>query len=83
MVKILTFYTYMSNVKHNLFFFFVCAGFEKLSELANLEKLDLSTNAFNVSILETIGSLTSLKTLYIWNCGMRGRIPSRQGNSRA
>ena len=46
----------------NLIFFI---GFERLSTLINLEILDLSYNSFNSTILEFVGEISSLRSLYL------------------
>ncbi|KAB5514766.1 hypothetical protein DKX38_028672 [Salix brachista] len=48
--------------------------------LKNLELLDLSGNTLNSSnIFQTIGTMTSLKTLTLWNCILNGQLPTSQG----
>uniref|UniRef100_A0A6N2KGX9 Uncharacterized protein n=1 Tax=Salix viminalis TaxID=40686 RepID=A0A6N2KGX9_SALVM len=48
--------------------------------LKNLELLDLSYNTLNSSnIFQTIGMMTSLKTLTLQNCSLNGQLPTSQG----
>ncbi|KAB5514759.1 hypothetical protein DKX38_028665 [Salix brachista] len=48
--------------------------------LKNLELLDLSYNTLNNSnIFQTIGTMTSLKTLTLQNCSLNGQLPTSQG----
>jgi Leucine-rich repeat (LRR) protein len=54
----------------------IVAGFYNLK---NLEYLDLSYNTLNNSIFQAIGTMTSLKTLYLWSCSINGEIPTAQG----
>ncbi|KAJ4846776.1 hypothetical protein Tsubulata_014085 [Turnera subulata] len=49
-------------------------GFERLSKLGNLEVLDLSHNSFDNSILASLGSLSSLKSLYLSSNKLEGSI---------
>ncbi|KAJ4845010.1 hypothetical protein Tsubulata_045508 [Turnera subulata] len=49
-------------------------GFERLSNLGNLEVLDLSFNSFDNSILASLGSLSSLKSLYLSYNKLEGSI---------
>ncbi|KAJ6950964.1 hypothetical protein NC651_004588 [Populus alba x Populus x berolinensis] len=47
--------------------------------LKNLEYLDLSSNTFDNNILQSIGTMTSLKTLILMSCKLDGQIPRAQG----
>ncbi|KAB5514757.1 hypothetical protein DKX38_028663 [Salix brachista] len=48
--------------------------------LKNLELLDLSYNTLNSSnIFQTIGTMTSLKTLTLQGCSLNGQLPTSQG----
>uniref|UniRef100_A0A6N2KQA2 Leucine-rich repeat-containing N-terminal plant-type domain-containing protein n=1 Tax=Salix viminalis TaxID=40686 RepID=A0A6N2KQA2_SALVM len=48
--------------------------------LKNLELLDLSYNTLNISnIFQTIGTMTSIKTLMLQNCRLNGQLPTSQG----
>jgi hypothetical protein len=48
-------------------------------DLKNLEYLDLSFNTLDNNILQSIGMMTSLKTLSLQRCRLNGRIPTTQG----
>ncbi|XP_020535229.1 receptor-like protein 9a isoform X2 [Jatropha curcas] len=52
-------------------------GFERLSSLKKLQVLDLGSNYFNSSILSSVSSLVSLKTLVLRSNGMGGSFPSK------
>jgi LRR receptor-like serine/threonine-protein kinase FLS2 len=55
--------------------------FSSLSNLANLNVLDLSNNLLNDNLPSSIGNLsTSLQKLYIDNCNIKGIIPREIGN---
>eukprot|EP00257_Ricinus_communis_P022914 XP_015582776.1 receptor-like protein 13 isoform X1 [Ricinus communis] len=47
--------------------------------LRNLQHLHLDLSTLNNSFLQSIGTLTSLKTLSLTQCGLTGTIPSTQG----
>ena len=47
--------------------------------LKNLEYLDLSDNTLDNNILQTIGTMTSLKTLSLSSCKLNSQIPTTQG----
>jgi Leucine-rich repeat (LRR) protein len=47
--------------------------------LKNLELLDLSSNTLSNNILQTIRTMTSLKTLSLQNCSLSGQLPTAQG----
>ena len=58
----------------------IVAGFINLK---NLELLDLSESTLNSSnIFQTIGTMTSLKTLMLVSCSLNGQLPTSQGNLR-
>jgi len=50
------------------------AGFERLSVLGNLERLELGQNKFNSSIFSSLGGLSSLKCLSLHNNEIEGTI---------
>jgi hypothetical protein len=52
------------------------AGFLNLK---NLEYLDLERSSLDNSIFHTIGTMTSLKILYLTDCSLNGQIPTAQG----
>ncbi|KAI5557660.1 hypothetical protein BDE02_18G118800 [Populus trichocarpa] len=47
--------------------------------LRNLKYLDLSYNTLNNNILQTIRTMTSLKTLRLQNCSLNSQLPTAQG----
>uniref|UniRef100_A0A6N2KFR2 Uncharacterized protein n=1 Tax=Salix viminalis TaxID=40686 RepID=A0A6N2KFR2_SALVM len=49
----------------------------RIINLKNLELLDLSDNTLNSNnIFQTIGTMTSLKTLRLWGCSLNGQLPT-------
>ena len=48
-----------------------------LHVLSNVEDLLVDDTPLDIKFLESIGSLTSLKTLSLSNCGMAGTLPSQ------
>ncbi|KAG5226196.1 LRR receptor serine/threonine-protein kinase [Salix suchowensis] len=51
--------------------------FQGIINLKNLELLDLSDNTLNSNnIFQTIGTMTSLKTLRLWGCSLNGQLPT-------
>uniref|UniRef100_A0A6N2KHP6 Uncharacterized protein n=1 Tax=Salix viminalis TaxID=40686 RepID=A0A6N2KHP6_SALVM len=51
--------------------------FQAFLNLKNLELLDLSGNTLNSSkIFQTIRTMTSLKTLRLWDCSLNGQLPT-------
>ncbi|GKV06531.1 hypothetical protein SLEP1_g18416 [Rubroshorea leprosula] len=53
------------------------ADLENLSRLNHLEFLDLSSNMDLNNILSYLSSLSSLKTLILWNCGLKGTLSAK------
>ncbi|KAJ6992535.1 hypothetical protein NC653_015813 [Populus alba x Populus x berolinensis] len=51
-----------------------------LASLKNLEKLDLSSSTVDNSFLQTVGKITTLKSLSLHGCRLNGSIPKAQGN---
>ncbi|CAK7338554.1 unnamed protein product [Dovyalis caffra] len=49
-------------------------GFERLSQLGSLKRLDLGDNKFNNSILTSLSALSSLKSLNLANNRLKGSI---------
>nr|TKR98302.1 hypothetical protein D5086_0000204370 [Populus alba] len=52
-----------------------------LASLKNLEELDLSFSTIDNSFLQTIGKITTLKSLSLHGCRLNGFIPKAQGKS--
>ncbi|KAG5226194.1 LRR receptor serine/threonine-protein kinase [Salix suchowensis] len=53
--------------------------FQGFVNLKNFELLDLSYNTLNSSnIFQTIGTMTSLKTLTLWDCSLNGQLLTSQ-----
>lgn len=50
-----------------------------LASLKNLEKLDLSFSTVDNSFLQTVGKITTLKSLRLRGCRLNGSIPKAQG----
>ncbi|XVF65708.1 hypothetical protein PTKIN_Ptkin09bG0271100 [Pterospermum kingtungense] len=50
---------------------------EELHVLKNVEELVLDLSPLDISFLQNIGSLTSLKTLSLSNCGLTGSLPAQ------
>ncbi|XP_034893270.1 cuscuta receptor 1-like isoform X2 [Populus alba] len=50
-----------------------------LASLKNLEKLDLSSSTVDNSFLQTVGKITTLKSLSLHGCRLNGSIPKAQG----
>ncbi|KAK8550169.1 hypothetical protein V6N12_038896 [Hibiscus sabdariffa] len=58
-------------------------GIKMLSKLKNLETLDLSSNSLGNNILSQLAGFTSLKSLRLQDCGLKGSIDmSEVGNLR-
>ncbi|KAK5832984.1 hypothetical protein PVK06_016793 [Gossypium arboreum] len=51
-----------------------------IGECKNLQGLQLSTNRFNGSIPRKIGSLTKLRTIFLYDINLEGEIPWEIGN---
>jgi hypothetical protein len=52
-----------------------------LASLKNLEELDLSFSTVDNSFLQTVGKITTLKSLRLKGCRLNGSIPKAQGKS--
>ena len=52
----------------------------ELHVLSKMEDLILDHTPLDINILQSIGSLTSLKTLSLYNCSLNGTLPA-QGNT--
>ena len=52
-----------------------------LASLKNLEELDLSSSTVDNSFLQTVGKITTLKSLSLHGCRLNGSIPKAQGKS--
>ncbi|KAJ6922026.1 hypothetical protein NC652_015860 [Populus alba x Populus x berolinensis] len=52
-----------------------------LASLKNLEELDLSFSTIDNSFLQTIGKITTLKSLSLHGCRLNGFIPKAQGEA--
>jgi len=52
-----------------------------LASLKNLEELDLSFSIVDNSFLQTVGKITTLKSLRLNDCRLNGSIPKAQGKS--
>ena len=52
-----------------------------LASLKNLEELDLSSSTVDNSFLQTVGNITTLKSLSLYGCRLNGSIPKAQGKS--
>ena len=52
-----------------------------LASLKNLEKLDLSFSTVDNTFLQTVGKITTLKSLRLYGCRLNGSIPKAQGKS--
>ncbi|XVF65724.1 hypothetical protein PTKIN_Ptkin09bG0272600 [Pterospermum kingtungense] len=50
---------------------------EELHVLRNVEELFLDDSPLDIIFLQNIGSLTSLKTLSLSNCGLTGTLPAQ------
>ncbi|KAJ6912830.1 receptor like protein 21-like isoform X4 [Populus alba x Populus x berolinensis] len=50
-----------------------------LASLKNLEMLDLSSSTVDNSFLQTVGKITTLKSLRLNDCRLNGSIPKAQG----
>ncbi|XP_073265928.1 cuscuta receptor 1-like isoform X2 [Populus alba] len=50
-----------------------------LASLKNLEELDLSSSTVDNSFLQTVGKITTLKSLRLDDCRLNGSIPKAQG----
>ena len=50
------------------------AGIKRLSNLKNLEILDLYDNMLGNNILSYLDGFTSLKSLHLQNCGLKGSV---------
>ncbi|KAK8663498.1 hypothetical protein V6N13_083314 [Hibiscus sabdariffa] len=52
---------------------------QELHVLSDVENLFLDNTAVDISFLQSIGILTSLKTLSLSNCSLTGTLPAHQG----
>ncbi|KAK6228618.1 hypothetical protein SCA6_000958 [Theobroma cacao] len=56
-------------------------GIKELSKLNNLETLDLNGNKLGNDILSYLGGITSLKSLYLIRCGLKGIVDMQESNN--
>ncbi|KAF8393135.1 hypothetical protein HHK36_021376 [Tetracentron sinense] len=68
----------LENTLWMVFTSFHTLGFERLSTLKRLEFLNLGGNRFNNSILQSLGALTSLKTLILIDNRLEGSFPAQE-----
>jgi Leucine-rich repeat (LRR) protein len=52
-----------------------------LASLKNLEELDLSFSTVDNSFLQIVGKITTLNSLRLNGCQLKGSIPKAQGKS--
>ncbi|XP_010655035.1 receptor like protein 21 isoform X1 [Vitis vinifera] len=53
-------------------------GFKSLSSLKKLEILDISGNEFDKSVIKSLSTITSLKTLVLCSIGLEGSFPVQE-----
>lgn len=70
----------LSSSKYTNHFLSVCF-IVALPSLKNLQKLDLSSSTLDNSFLQTIGRITTLKSLKLNGCRLSGNIPIAEGKS--
>ncbi|KAL9361562.1 hypothetical protein Peur_044347 [Populus x canadensis] len=71
----------LSLAENNLEGSFGTTLYKALASLKNLEELDLSFSIVDNSFLQTVGKITTLKSLRLNDCRLNGSIPKAQGKS--
>ncbi|XVE80983.1 hypothetical protein DITRI_Ditri15bG0025700 [Diplodiscus trichospermus] len=65
------------SLRSNSFLNKTIASEDEMHVLSNVEDLILDYTPLDISILQNIGSLTSLKTLSLYNCHLTGTLPAQ------